>query len=173
MSLEMYADFPLRMWGTSQMNSGLISLYKYQSRIYYHEKKGWNLHVSRLFCLLASPVTNIFYKGINLISTYTDKRFKKTLKESITALESDENIVIFPEISDEGYLEDLKGFHPGFIACASRAYKKHIDVLIYVSYYRLKENVYLFDIPILYSDLKQKFVTRKAMINYLVEQCNN
>lgn len=39
MSLEMYADFPIRMWGTAEMNSGLIQLYKYQTRVYYHEKK--------------------------------------------------------------------------------------------------------------------------------------
>lgn len=36
MSLEMYTDFPMRMWGTSQMNSGLIALYKYQSSVYFH-----------------------------------------------------------------------------------------------------------------------------------------
>ena len=31
MSLEMYLDRPLRMWGASEMNSGLIQLYKYQT----------------------------------------------------------------------------------------------------------------------------------------------
>ena len=44
-------------------------MYKYQTRVYYHEKKHWNLHLARLFCLLASPLTNLFYKGLNLIST--------------------------------------------------------------------------------------------------------
>lgn len=172
MSLEMYVDFPIRMWGTSQMNSGLIQLYKYQTRVYYHEKKHWNLHLARLFCLLASPLTNIFYKGLKLISTYPDYRFKITLKESFDTLKDNQNIVVFPEISDEGYLDELKGFHPGFIACAAYAYKNGIDVLIYVSYYRSKEGVYLFDQPILYSDLKNKFVTREAMIHYLVDCCN-
>ena len=57
MSLEIYCDKPIRMWGTGEMNSGLISLYKYQTRYYYHEKKHWNLHLARLFCLLASPLT--------------------------------------------------------------------------------------------------------------------
>ena len=50
MSLEIYCDKPLRMWGTAEMNSGLIKLYKYQTQVYYHEKKHWNIHLARLFC---------------------------------------------------------------------------------------------------------------------------
>ena len=60
MSLEIYLDRPMRMWGASEMNSGLVSLYKYQTRIYYHEKKHWNLHLARLFCIIASPLTHLF-----------------------------------------------------------------------------------------------------------------
>src|SRR5690606_30231246 len=98
MSLEIYADFHLRMWGTHEMNSGLIKMYKYQSRVYYHEKKHWNLHLARLFCLIASPLTNLFYKGLKLISTYKDFRFKYTLEESLNVIKhTKENIVTFPK----------------------------------------------------------------------------
>ena len=38
--------------------------------------------LARLFCLLASPLTFLFYKGLNLISTYKDSRLKITLEES-------------------------------------------------------------------------------------------
>ena len=41
MSLEIYLDKPIRMWGAHEMNSGLVSLYKYQTQVYYHEKKHW------------------------------------------------------------------------------------------------------------------------------------
>ena len=75
MALEIYLDKPLRMWGAHEMNSGLVKMYKYQSRIYYHEKKHWNLFLARLFCLIASPLTNLFYSGLDLISTYKDGRF--------------------------------------------------------------------------------------------------
>ena len=90
MSLEIYLNKRIRMWGAHEMNSGLVKMYKYQSRVYYHEKKGWNLHLARLFCLIASPLTNIFYKGLNLISTYKDVRFVKTIRESIGALKDKE-----------------------------------------------------------------------------------
>jgi hypothetical protein len=140
--------------------------------VYYHEKKGWNLHLARLFCLLASPLTNLFYKGLRLISTYQDLRLKKTVKESLEAFKDGDNIVIFPEVSDEGYLDELKGFHGGFCILAEIAYKHGIDTYLYASYFKIKEKVYLFDKPILYSELKKIAPTRLEMARYLVDKCN-
>ena len=97
MSLEMYCDKPVRMWGTGEMNSDLIALYKYQSKYYYHEKKHWNIHLARLFCLIASPLTWLFYSGFDLISTYRDARLVKTIRESVSAIKRGGNVVIFPE----------------------------------------------------------------------------
>lgn len=99
MSFEIYGNKPIRFWGSHEMNSGLIKMYKYQSKVYYHEKKHWNLFAARMFCLIASPLTNLFYKGLNLISTYPDGRFRNTIKESLTAINNGENVVIFPEKS--------------------------------------------------------------------------
>ncbi len=172
MSLELYCDKPVRMWGASEMNSGLISMYKYQTRVYYHEKKHWNLHLARLFCLIASPLTNLFYKGLNLISTYRDGRFLKTLRESVDALKNGENIVIFPEDSQKGYLEELEGFHAGFLALAETCKKKGMDVAVYVTYFRKKDLVYVVDKPVLYSELSGNGETREEIIAKLLARCN-
>lgn len=173
MSLEKYAEFPIRMWGTAEMNSGLIKLYKYQTRVYYHEKKHWNLHLARLFCLIASPLTNLFYKGLNLISSYQDARLIKTIRESEKALiEKGDNVVIFPEVSENGYLPVLEGFHAGFVLLAESCYKKGYDMDIYVSYFKIKEKVYIFDQPIKYSALKNTFDSKEEIAQYLVERCN-
>lgn len=172
MSLEIYCPAPLRMWGTHEMNSGLKTMYRYQSQVYYHEKKHWNLHLARLFCLIACPLTNLFYKGLNLISTYRDSRLRETLRESIAALKKGEDIVIFPEDSTEGYLEELKGFHKGFMVLAETCLKQGIDVPIYVTYYKKKERVYVIDKPILYSKLKEKFATREEINSHLLNRCN-
>ena len=64
MSFEIYGNKPIRFWGSHEMNSGLIKMYKYQSKVYYHEKKHWNLFAARMFCLIASPLTNLFYPPI-------------------------------------------------------------------------------------------------------------
>ena len=34
LALELYSNIPLRFWGAHEMNSGLIKLYKYQTRVY-------------------------------------------------------------------------------------------------------------------------------------------
>ena len=172
LTLELYTDVPLRMWGAHEMNSGVIPMYKYQSRVYYHEKKHWNLHLARLFCLIASPLTNIFYKGLNLISTYRDARFVKTIRQSIDALKRGENIVIFPEDSTNGYLDKLEGFHAGFVVLAEFCYKRGIDVPIYVTYFNKKKLRYMVDAPISYSKLAQGGRTRCEIARLLLDRCN-
>lgn len=172
MSLEIYCDKPIRMWGTAEMNSGLIKLYKYQTKVYYHKKKHWNIHLARLFCLLASPLTWLFYSGFDLISTYKDARLRTTIRESIQALKSGDNIVIFPEDSTNGYLSELEGFHGGFDLLCSQCAKNGLDLPIYVAYFRKSDCTYIFDAPIKYSELNAKYKTREEIANYLCSRCN-
>ena len=167
MSLEIYLDANLRMWGAHEMNSGVVKMYKYQSRVYYHEKKHWNLHLARLFCLIASPLTNLFYSGLNLISTYRDGRFKTTIKQSVDAIENGENIVIFPEVSTNGYLAELEGFHEGFVLLAESCLRRGKDVPIFVTYFKKDEKIYVIDKPVNYSVLKEKYKTREEIAKFL------
>ena len=173
LSLELYAQAPIRFWGAYEMNSKLPLLYKYQSKVYYHQKKHWPLFLSRLFCIIASPITYLFYRGLNLISIYPDARLSKTIKESVVAIENGDNIVIFPEHSEEGYKEELDGFFAGFTLLAERLYKKHgIDVPIYVSYFRKKDLKYIVDAPVSYSSLADGQRTREEIADILVKRCN-
>ena len=173
MALELYCDFPMRMWGTYEMNSGLKSAYKYLSHIYFHDKKHWNLHLSRFVSIFAAPFVNIFYKGLNLISTYRDARLYNTISESIKAVkDNNENIVIFPEKSDHGYFKKLKGFYAGFVVLAQQLFKHGVDVPIYVAYYKKEERKILFNAPVLFSELKSAFSSKDEIANYLLERCN-
>ena len=172
MALELYADVPIRMWGAYEMNSGLFSLYKYQTRVYYHEKKHWNLHLARLFCLIASPLTNLFYKGLRLISTYRDGRFIKTIKESIETLSSGESIVVFPEDSKNGYLPQLEGFFGGFLMLAEVCKKRGVDLPIYVTFFQKVRGVYLVDAPVNYSTLSANGQSREEIAQKLLKRCN-
>ena len=169
---ELYEDIPFRFWGASEMNSGLIPLYKYQTKVYYHEKKHWNIHLARLFCIIASPLTNLFYKGLNLISTYRDMRFRTTISESIETLNSGKNIIIFPEISDKGYLDELEGFHQGFLMLASICHKKNMDLDICVAYYRKNERKYVVGESMKLYELFNSGLSRDEMAAMLCERCN-
>ena len=172
MSLEIYAKAPMRMWGAHEMNSGLVKMYKYQTRVYFHEKKHWSLFGARAFCLIASPLTNLFYKGLNLISTYKDQRFFTTIKQSVEALKNGENVVIFPEDSTKGYLAELEGFYLGFLALAETCKRRGMDIPIYVTYFRKKDKVYIVDNPINYSELIKNGETKEEIAKRLVDRCN-
>lgn len=39
MAVEIYMNRKFRMWGAYEMNSGLVNMYKYQTRVYYHQRK--------------------------------------------------------------------------------------------------------------------------------------
>lgn len=172
MSLEIHLDKPIRMWGASEMNSGLIPLYKYQTRVYYHEKKHWNIHLARLFCLIASPLTNLFYSGLDLISTYHDARFVKTLRESMKSVLEGDNIVVYPEDSQNGYLAELQGFHEGFLVFAELCLRRGIDLSIFVSYFRKSDLLYIIDRPIKYSALAAEGKSREELAKMLCDRCN-
>lgn len=172
MSLELYLDKPIRMWGAGEMNSGVVELYKYQTKVYYHEKKHWNIHLARLFCLIASPITNLFYKGLDLISTWHDVRFVKTLRESVRSIEEGDNIVIYPEVSDNGYLAELEGFHAGFVSLCDTLLRRGIDVDIFVTYFKKDELLYIIDAPVRYSEVKAGCQSREEIATKLLERCN-
>ncbi|MGN1212478.1 MAG: hypothetical protein ACI4TZ_00365 [Christensenellales bacterium] len=172
LSLEIYLNRPIRMWGTYAMNSGLKEMYKYQTKVYYHQKKGWNLGLARLFCLIASPLTNMFYKGLQLISTYQDVRFMNTIKQSIQSIKKGENIVIYPEDSSNGYLAELEGFFAGFVVLAEACRKQGIDVPIVVSYYKKDENIFVFDKPVLFSELAKDCADKAQIADKLRLRCN-
>ena len=169
---ELYGNLPFRFWGAYEMNSGLIKLYKYQTRVFYHEKKHWNLHLARLFCLIASPLTYMFYRGINLISTHKDIHFRHTIMESIETLESGKSVIIFPEISDKGYLDVLEGFHQGFTMLGSILLRKGKDMPITVAYFRKSEKRYVVDRPIMLSELFAKSASREDVAKKLCDRCN-
>ena len=172
MSLEIYLDTPIRMWGAHEMNSGLGKLYKYQTQIYYHEKKHWNIHLARLFCLIASPLTYLFYSGLDLISTYRDARLVKTMRESVAAIKEGYNIVAFPEISENGYLAELEGFHEGVVLLAEVCKMRGIDLPIFVTYFKKDNLTYIIDEPILYSELSAGGATRADIAHRLCTRCN-
>lgn len=169
---ELYEDIAYRFWGAWEMNSKLSDLYRYQTNVYYHEKKHWNIYLARVFCLLASPLTWMFYRGLNLISTYHDMRFRKTISESIDTLKENKAVIIFPEISDKGYLDVLEGFHPGFTMLMKVTKRQGLDVPVYVSYYKKSERKYIVGKPVMLSELLSRGLSNEELCAHLCDECN-
>ena len=170
---ELFYRTKVRMMGNEEMNSGVVRLYKYQTLVYYHQKKHWNLHLARIFCLLASPLTNFFYKGLQLIPIRSGAELKITIKDAYKSLvEYKENLVIFPEDSSNGYLKELTGFKHGFLLVCEYAYKRGYDLPIAVSYVNIEKNTCLVDEVIMYSELLEKYKTRDRIAKALKDRCN-
>lgn len=172
LNIELYLDTPLRLWGTYEMNSGLKSVYKYLSYTYFHKKKHWNLFWSKLFCLIAAPLLNLFYKGLRLIPSYPDGRLRSTLNLGVETLQNGESVVIFPEDSSNGYFTTLTKFYSGFLLFADVCHKRGVDVPIYVTYFRKKEKTLVIDKPVLYSDLLKQNKSRDEIASEFLQRCN-
>ena len=172
LAFELYLNEPITFWGAYQMNGSLASLYKYQSKEYYHGKKHWKLWAARLFCLIASPLTWIFYRGIKLISIYPGAKLRTTLKKSVEEIKNGKSIIIYPEDSSEGYLPVLKGFHGGFILLCDMCLKQGIDLPIHLAYLKKKEKEYVIDSPIMYSSLANKGLTKEEICEQLCNRIN-
>ncbi len=172
LALELYVNHPFRFWGTYEMNSSLIKVYKYLSNIYFHQKKHMNLFVARCLCVIAAPMLYLFYRGLNLISTYPDVRFKRTLKETLKTLHERQSVVIFPELSKDGYFDELKMFHNGFIFMAEKALEEGMDLPLYLAYYRKYDRRYIVDEPILISELLRNKEPREHIAERLCRRCN-
>ena len=69
------------------------------------------------------------------------------------------------------YLEELEGLHYGFIMLGETCLRQKLDVPVYLSYYRKKDNVYIVDKPILYSELK-KGRNKDQIADYVLNRIN-
>ena len=152
---------------------GFKDLYHYLSETYYYKKKKWNYVLAKVFSFIAAPFVYHYYRGLKLISIYDDYRFINTIKEAYTVLNVfKENIVIFPEDSSNGYFDKLTHFYSGFILICDYAYKKGLDLDIFVCYLNKKTKKYIIDKPIKYSSLLDKKLTREEIVDSLLNRCN-
>ena len=55
---------------------------------------------------------------------------------------------------------------------ADTCLKKGIDVPVYVTYYKKKENQYVIDAPVKYSEIVKKYKTKEEITNALCSRCN-
>ena len=156
------------------MNSDFKTMYQYLSKIYFHQKKHWPLWISRIFCLIATPVMKGMYKGLEVISTYSDMRLKGTISTSVEVLEEGYDLVIFPEDSSHGYFDKMTKFFPGFLLLAKTCYRKGIDTLIFVAYYSKAKKKIVIDKPIKFSELVNKYegLSFEEIAQKMLERCN-
>ncbi len=172
LALELYAPFKFRFWGTFEMNSGLRSVYKYLSTVYFYRKKHFGKFRSKITAFFSAPFLTLFYKGLNLISTYRDIRLKKTIKESEETINSGENLVIFPEDSSNGYFDKLTHFYSGFVLLGKTCLKNGIDLDVFPAYYIKEKRVFTVGKPVKFSSLIENNTSKYDVADKMKDQVN-
>jgi hypothetical protein len=88
------------------------------------------------------------------------------------ALEDGHSLVIYPEDSTNGYLDELEGFHGGFLMMGEICLRRGIDFPIAVAYYKKSERKYIIDKPVMVSELLAGGRHRDEVARELCDRCN-
>ena len=123
-------------WGAGEMFGGFSSRYNYLRNILYIQKLGKGKLSATLRACFEAIFSPMLYKGMKFIPTFTDMRFLHTVKCSEAVLDAGESVLIFPEDSSKGYLDEITKALPGFVMLAELYNKKKdCDIPILPLYY--------------------------------------
>jgi len=129
-------------WGAHQMLGNYRMRFHYLRDVYFMQKRGMKKFPASLIAAFEAAFSIYFYRGMKMLPTFMDARFAATVRNSVTCLENDVSVMIFPEDSSEGYHDILTSFFNGFVILAERYRKKTgEDVDICPVYFCKRKNV--------------------------------
>jgi len=157
LTYELYFPRSFVPWGTYEMCGNYAMRWKYLYHTFYQQKLGWSKLPAFVVASVFALVSRLLYSGVELIPTYPDIRFMRTIKRSLEALERGQAVLIFPEDSSGGYHEVLEEYHPGFVMLAEK-YKQRTgrDIPIHSVYFSVKRNTIVIDKPVFLPHLREK-----------------
>lgn len=132
---ELYLPVYHAKWGAHEMLEGYVSRYKYLRNVLYIQKLGFKKGKATRKALLEAIFSKRIYRGMKIMGTYLDARIMNTIRDSITALDANMALMIYPEDSTKGYDDTPKKFLPGFSFIAERYFKlRGEDLPVYSVY---------------------------------------
>lgn len=154
---DVFFPCPTAKMGHHAMLGNYRSRYRYLSRVMYIQK----CHRSKFRAYVPTIVEALFsinsYRSMNFIPSYQDMRFMNTMKLASRLIDNDMPLLIFPEDSENGYLERAEKYHGGFAVLAGYYNKTHENELpIYPVYYHIKKRKIVIGKKIYLSELKGK-----------------
>lgn len=132
LTLIVYFPKILVPWGAHPMTEGYLSRWNYLYHLFYRQKLKYDKFRSLFLATTFGLISRVLYRGVHLIPSYTDLRFKKTISLSLSHLQQNNSILIFPEDSSDGYQDEIESFHQGFLFLAKRYFEtagSHIPII--------------------------------------------
>ena len=172
-TLEYYFPKNFRFWGTFQMTMGFRSRWSYMYRKEFPLIRHNNKFMSWIKASCVAPFAGMFYKGLQLIPTYTDARMKNTMQKSMDVLNKNGSIVLFPEDISTGYYDKLKSYFAGFWVLAKQYYKKfQKDIKIYNMYLKRQGRTLIIDKGISVKELLEKKLSNDEVAELFKDRAN-
>lgn len=130
---ELYFSKNTYMWCNSEvMNLKEAPSYAMKDFFpYKHKSVRW---FYKLLSYIIAPLCCLIFKNARTIAVYRDSRIISTFKHTVNYLKEGNNIIIFPECSDD-YNEIINEFQENFIDVAKLYYKRTNKELMFVPFY--------------------------------------
>lgn len=170
---SLYMPVPISPWGAYPMLGKYKERYRYLRDVYFMQKRHKNKFAATFLAVFEAFFSIFFYRGINVIASYNDRRFIKTIRQSMRTLEQGRAIMIFPENSASGYNEKLTEFFAGFVELAR--YYKHVngeDIPICPVYYHSKKRKMVIGKPSYLQQYLDEGLNRKQIAQDFCRQVN-
>lgn len=173
LKIELFYPREFVFWGTHEMTEGLKAVRIYLSTTYLHQKKHFPKWLSYPIGFILAPFLNALYSGLYLVPTYQDVRLLNTVKKSVGLYTSGRDIVIFPEDSSNGYLDEITRIYDGFIILLDLMLLKGKEMPLYLTYYNRKNNTFTVSERISYSQLKEKYPNKEEVLEEIRIRLNS
>ena len=148
--------------------------WNYLYHVFYRQKLHWGKFRAFIVATLFAIISKWLYNSVGLIGTYQDARFFGSLKNSVSVLNENLSIVIYPEDSSEGYFDRAQSFHKGFIQLA-KLFKRREgeDLPVYSVYYDKRKNTFFVDKPLYINKMLEEGMTEDEISALFVEKNNS
>ncbi|MBE5747768.1 MAG: hypothetical protein E7352_06335 [Clostridiales bacterium] len=156
-------SLPIRhvTWGAYQMLGSYKMRFKYLRDVLYIQKNGVKKWKATLKAGFESIFSIYTYRGMKVIPSYPDARFRKTLHYSMQCLDEGFAISLFPEDSNAGYFDEMRHFFSGFVMLSEQYYKKTgEDLPIFPIYYGRKKKKIVVGKPLYVQDFVKQGLKR-------------
>ena len=175
MHYELYLPVYHAKWGAHEMLEGYISRYKYLRNVLYIQKLGFKKGKATRKALFEAIFSKRIYRGMKIMGTYPDARIMHTIRDSITVLDNNIALMIYPEDSTNGYFDEPKKFLPGFTFISERYYKlRGEDLPVYSVYISVKNRkIIIGENPTYINALKKDGLTRDEIAEKLRNSVND
>ena len=130
---EIYFPGKRRIWCTHQMTK-MKEVPAYAFEDFWSRKPKWTHWFYRILSYVIAPLAACISYNASTIPVYYDSRLLITFKQTVSALEEDANIIIFPECYDP-YNHIVYRFRDHFISVAKAYYKRTGRALDFVPLY--------------------------------------